>query len=152
MVLQSHFIATTITAMLMKLEGRDLILAYTFGNLLDLDHLLFPSFIKSVVKGKINEAAKDDSGKHTIIHEPIFLIVTLVFSILLKTPVPSIFWLIHILLDHIVIKAMKRPFSPFNNHKYRYGIFPQATKSEWIWSSILIVPVLAYLYFYIFRS
>ncbi|MBD3362981.1 hypothetical protein GF362_04645 [Candidatus Dojkabacteria bacterium] len=137
MLLPTHFWISTLAASQLDLTGSDLILAYVFGTFIDVDHL-FP-FLKEYTKEKAQFSDLFDTEKsfHTFVHEPLGVIPTAIFSWLLNSYIPILFWFVHIFTDHIILKSKKRPFYPFSKKFYKYGIFPQGTKIEWIISSLL---------------
>lgn len=137
MLIQSHFIATTLMANALSLNQKELVLAYIFGVMIDFDHLLWSEnrkemFYKGAWRGR------SENNLHTIVHEPIFGIVVFLISILFSSFIPLIFWFLHILLDTLVI-SHKQPLRPFKSKTYKYGILPAATRLEWITSSAGVV-------------
>ena len=110
MTLVPHLLLTTVGVQVLGLEGKDIVLAYSFGYGIDLiDHpIKLPLYLKK--NGRKNE-------KHyhwrTPFQEPIALAWIIPLSIYLGTYVPALFFMSHFLLDYMV-SYEKRPFAPFS--------------------------------------
>lgn len=113
MTIISHLLLTGLIAKTMGLTGNDLIYAYSFGILPDLDHIIkIPSYIK------------DNGFKivrrypwRTFLQEPVMLLPVLIFCYFVGTWVPAIFFSLHLLLDYLVFYE-KKPLAPFFQYKY----------------------------------
>ena len=112
MTILPHLLLTTVGVQVLGLEGKDVVLAYTFGYGIDLvDHpIKLPLYLKK--NGKKNE-------KHyhwrTPLQEPVALLWILPLSFYLGTYVPALFFMSHFLLDYMV-SYEKRPFYPFSEY------------------------------------
>lgn len=111
MTILSHVLITYLGVKVMNLSGNDLIYAYAFGVLPDLDHIV-----------KIPGYLKDNGFKivrkypwRTFLQEPFMLIPIFIFSLFVKSWVPLIFFGIHVLMDYFV-SFEKNPFSPVSNY------------------------------------
>jgi len=136
MTIIPHLLLTTVGVQLLGLEGKDVVLAYTFGYGIDLiDHP-----IKAPLYFRKN-GTKNEKHYHwrTPLQEPVALLWIIPLSIYLGTAVPAIFFVSHFLLDYLV-SYDKRPFFPFSMYTTR-GILPSVGDSlkEWCTSFALIV-------------
>ena len=135
MTIVPHLLMTTLGVQLLGLEGRDIVLAYTFGYGIDLvDHpIKLPLYLKK--NWTTNE-------KHyhwrTPLQEPVALLWIIPLSIYLGTYVPALFFVSHFLLDYMV-SYDKRPFFPFSMYTTK-GILPGTSDSlkEWITTGLLV--------------
>lgn len=110
MTFLSHALVTTAGVQLLDLEGTNLILAYSFGTLVDFDHLLkLPLYFK-----KYKTRVKKHYNWRTPLQEPVTLLWILPLCVYLKSYVPAIFIIGHIMLDYLV-DYPKHPFFPYNN-------------------------------------
>ena len=110
MTIIPHLLLTTLGVQALGLEGKDVVLAYSFGYGIDLlDHpIKLPLYLRK--NGRRNE-------KHyhwrTPLQEPVALLWIVPLSIYLHTIVPALFFISHVLLDYMV-SYEKRPFYPFS--------------------------------------
>lgn len=112
MTILTHILVTALVAKAMNLSGNDLVWAYAFGVLPDLDHLVkIPAYIK---KNKFG--IERHFPWRTFLQEPIMLIPVFVYSLFIHNWVPFIFFTMHILMDYL-ISYEKHPFSPLHNFK-----------------------------------
>ncbi|MFI5252351.1 MAG: hypothetical protein ACHQQQ_07980 [Bacteroidota bacterium] len=112
MTLFPHLLLTTVGIQVLGLEGKDIVLAYTFGYGIDLvDHpIKFPLYYKK-------NGTKNEKHYHwrTPLQEPIALLWIIPLSIYLGTYVPALFFISHFFLDYCV-SYEKRPFFPFSSY------------------------------------
>ncbi len=135
MTIIPHLLLTTLGVQLLGLEGKDVILAYTFGYGIDLiDHpIKLPLYLKK-------NGTKNEKHYHwrTPLQEPVALLWIVPLSVYLGTPVPALFFVSHFLLDYLV-SYDKKPFFPFGEYTTK-GILsrtPDALK-EWVTSLVLL--------------
>ncbi|OGM09097.1 hypothetical protein A2Z67_01720 [Candidatus Woesebacteria bacterium RBG_13_36_22] len=97
----------------MSLTGNDLIYAYVFGVLPDLDHIIkVPSYVKE--NGlKITH----HYPWRTFLQEPVMLLFISLFSFFVKSWVPTVFFTLHLILDYLM-SYEKKPFYPFSDYKH----------------------------------
>ena len=133
MTIVSHLLLTTLGVQVLGLEGKDIVLAYTFGYGIDLvDHpIKLPLYLKK--NGRRNE-------KHyhwrTPLQEPVALLWIAPLSVYLGTYVPAVFFMSHLLLDYFV-SYEKRPLYPFSTFSTE-GFFPRISDSaKEIWTSVV---------------
>jgi len=117
MTILSHVLVTALGVNILNLAGNDVLYAYTFGVLPDLDHIV-----------KIPNYLKDNGFKfvrkypwRTFLQEPVMLLPIAVFSLVVASFVPFLFFGIHLLLDYL-ISYEKKPLSPFFGYSTK-GIF-----------------------------
>jgi len=105
-----HLAVTTLGIQLLGLEGREIVLAYTFGYGIDLvDHpIKLPLYLKK--NGRSNEP---HYHWRTPLQEPVALLWIIPLSIWFGTMVPALFFISHFALDYMV-SYEKRPFYPFS--------------------------------------
>ncbi len=112
MTIIPHLLLTTLGVQALGLEGREIVLAYTFGYGIDLvDHpIKLPLYL--VKNGRTNE-------KHyhwrTPLQEPIALLWIIPLSVYMRSYVPALFFLSHVILDYMV-SYEKRPWYPFSTY------------------------------------
>lgn len=112
MTILSHVLITSFGIKLLGLQGNDLIYAYTFGVLPDLDHLIkIPSYVKANGVKIVRHYPW-----RTFLQEPMMLIPISIFSYLINSWCPLVFFSLHLLLDYLM-SFEKNPFAPFNNFK-----------------------------------
>ncbi len=141
MTIIPHLLVTSLGVQALGLEGRDIVLAYSFGYGIDLlDHpIKLPLYLAK--NGRANE-------KHyhwrTPLQEPIALLWIAPLSVYLGSYVPVLFFISHVLLDYMVSyeKRPWYPFSSFTTEGFFQGV-PDARKE--IWLSILCVLLIAVL-------
>jgi hypothetical protein len=118
-----------------------MIYALLFGVGVDLDHYLRPSRFKDKNFWRSDGAHCD----HTWLHEPFGLLLVALFSWWIKNPIPLLFYGIHFFIDQFILRALCKPFAPFSEKTYRYGLIPSGSKAEWILAPFLLAGSLAYL-------
>jgi hypothetical protein len=121
MTIFTHILLTTAGAQALGLHGTELVLAYGFGVAVDVDHLVkLPLYLKK-------NGLKNEKFYHwrTSLQEPISLLWILPLSIFLRTVVPVIFFIPHLLLDYLV-SYEKRPLFPFHSVTTR-GFLPNVS-------------------------
>lgn len=134
MIITSHFFATTLLAHALSLDKIELVYAYLFGVILDIDHLISSKNRHEFLRNG-GWKGKNQTNLHTIVHEPIFGFFVLLFSILINSFVPLLFWSLHIFMDSLAISS-KQPLRPFRGKTYRYGLIRSPSRLEWILSSV----------------
>jgi hypothetical protein len=94
-----HLLLTTIGVQALGLEGKDIILAYSFGYGIDLiDHpIKLPLYVKK--NGRKNE---QHYHWRTPLQEPIALLWIIPLAIYLKSYVPPLFFISHLVLYYLV--------------------------------------------------
>ncbi|MGA2623970.1 MAG: hypothetical protein ABSF91_08970 [Bacteroidota bacterium] len=130
MTIIPHLLLTTLGVQVLGLEGKDIVLAYSFGYGVDIvDHpIKLPLYLKK--NGRKNE-------KHyhwrTPLQEPIALLWIVPLSFYLGTFVPAIFFTAHVFLDYCA-SYEKRPLYPFSMYSTE-GFFPKFSdtiKEVWV--------------------
>jgi hypothetical protein len=94
----THFLATTLGAQVLGLEGQDRALAYVFGMGVDIDHAVkAPSYLRVV-------GLKDKRGFYwrSSLQEPVALLWIVPLCFFLGTMVPILFFAIHVAMDYSV--------------------------------------------------
>lgn len=132
-----HILITTAGAHALGLEGNDLVLAYVFGVMLDLDHLVkiplygrkFRNKEYKISEGKPRFIQKVEMKEHkyevlglgikryytwrTPLQEPVALLWVIPLSFYLGSAIPVVFFLLHLFLDYLA-DYPKFPFFPFS--------------------------------------
>ncbi len=124
MTVLSHILLTTAGVQALGLEGADLFLAYGFGVGVDLDHLVKAPLYYS--KHKVQK--ERHYHWRTSLQEPVSFLWIVPLSIFLRTPVPLIFFLLHMFLDYFM-SYEKMPFFPYSRWKTR-GFLVSVTDSR----------------------
>lgn len=145
----SHLFITILLAKYMNLKSIDLAMAFFFGVLIDLDHLYTVNKNSSILKnfrGFIKTFFTNPKKLmlRTFLQEPISIAWVILFSILIKNPVPVIFFSIHVGMDYLC-KFEKRPFWPLSKITFKKGLIKSGTKEEWILSLLAIFFVIYFL-------
>lgn len=134
----SHVLVTLTTSSFLGLHGKELVTAFVFGNLIDLDHFLLWKkegvFELSVIDGR----KKFRGRAHTFLHEPVFALPVAAISGMLMTTIPLLFWSLHVALDHLFLRSDKRPLYPVSKEWKTYGYFGLGSKIEWILDIVLV--------------
>jgi hypothetical protein len=130
-----HIIFTIALLRVFSISGNyEIILAFVFGVLIDIDHLLkIPGYIKQ-------------NGFHivrywplrTSIQEPISYIWVIPLCIILNSWVPFVFFTAHLVLDYIMAYK-KRPLWPISKIEFGVENKKRAWRKEWIPQAIVIV-------------
>ena len=133
MTIIPHLLLTTVGVQALGLEGKDVVLAYTFGYGIDLvDHpIKLPLYLRK--NGRKNE-------KHyhwrTPLQEPVALMWIIPLSVYLGTVVPALFFCSHFMLDYMV-SYEKRPFYPFSTFSTEGILRTYSDKGKEIWTSVV---------------
>ena len=109
MTIVTHFLATTLGVQALGLEGRDRVLAYTFGMAVDVDHAVkAPYYLRAV-------GLRDKRGYYwrSSLQEPVALLWIIPLCYFLGTIVPILFFAIHVAMDYSV-RFEKMPFYPYS--------------------------------------
>ncbi|PYP51132.1 MAG: hypothetical protein DMD45_08785 [Gemmatimonadetes bacterium] len=109
MTVFTHFLATTLGVQAMGLEGRDKVLAYAFGMGADIDHVVkAPFYLRAV-------GLRDKRGYYwrSSLQEPVALLWIVPLCVFLGTPLPILFFAIHVAMDYSV-RFEKMPFYPYS--------------------------------------
>jgi membrane-bound metal-dependent hydrolase YbcI (DUF457 family) len=139
MTILPHLLLTTVGIQVLGLEGKDIVLAYSFGYGIDLiDHpIKLPLYLKK--NGRKNE-------KHyhwrTPFQEPIALMWIIPLSVYLGTVVPALFFTSHFLLDYMV-SYEKRPFYPFSTYSTEGILTKYSDTKKEIWTCAVCVVLIA---------
>lgn len=136
MTIIPHLLLTTLGVQALGLEGKDVVLAYTFGYGIDLvDHpIKLPLYLKK-------NGMKNEKHYHwrTPLQEPIALLWIIPLSIYLGTYVPAVFFISHFFLDYLV-SYDKRPFFPFSMYSTR-GMLPDVSDPLKEWGTVIVLAV-----------
>ncbi len=139
MTLFPHLLLTTVGIQALGLEGKDIILAYTFGYGIDLvDHpIKLPLYLKK-------NGRKNEKNYHwrTPLQEPVALLWIIPLSIYLGTYVPALFFASHFLLDYLV-SYEKRPWYPFSTWSTEGILTKYSDTAKEIWVSALCAVFIA---------
>jgi hypothetical protein len=135
MTILPHLLLTTVGVQLLGLEGKDIVLAYTFGYGIDLvDHpIKLPLYLKK--NGKKNEK---NYHWRTPLQEPVALLWIVPLSAYLGTYVPALFFISHFVLDYMV-SYEKRPFYPFSTYSTEGILTGYSDTAKEIWTCALCV-------------
>ncbi|HTK80691.1 MAG TPA: hypothetical protein VL633_00215 [Bacteroidota bacterium] len=133
MTILPHLLLTTVGVQVLGLEGKDIVLAYTFGYGIDLvDHpIKLPLYLKK--NGKKNE---HHYHWRTPLQEPIALMWIIPLSLYLGTYVPALFFFSHFALDYMV-SYEKRPFYPFSTYTTEGILQKYSDTSKEIWTCLV---------------
>jgi len=165
MLATTHFVATTSLLLIarqlgMTLTREAIILSYTFGNLIDLDHLfLYPQ--KSLIAARDFLASKlhrkkfyYQSGKyclHSYLQEPWFAVImglaALILYFIFQNKIlilPALALSVHVVMDGLT-KFANYLFWPFSKKPF-IGWLPSNTLAEYV-SSIILSILVIYLSF-----
>jgi hypothetical protein len=135
MIITTHALVTIGVGKALGLQSLwDWFLAFLFGVLVDLDHLKVFR-LKYRQNGDWVKFFTREWPVRTFIQEPISILWVVPLSFYLQTPVPMIFWSLHVFMDYLVDGARK-PFWPFSNIVFKKGILSSFGWWEW-----LLVPV-----------
>jgi flagellar biosynthesis protein FlhB len=140
----SHYAVTEIVSRSLGLSGWQLILAYIFGVLVDLDHFLIKGVRQNlghIFKSGFNKTFPRGFYNKTFIQEPIFIIILWIFGIFIHNFIPAIFLSIHWLMDSLC-RFEKRPLAPFSKKLSFRGFLEFNTRIEYIISVIVALTLL----------
>lgn len=121
MTILTHILLATAGVQAFGLQGTDIALAYGFGVALDVDHALkLPLYLKK-------NGLKNEKFYHwrTSLQEPVSLLWIVPLSFFIRSIIPVIFFIPHLVLDYLV-SYEKRPLFPFHSVTTR-GIFPNVS-------------------------
>ncbi len=134
MTIVSHTLLTTIGVQVLNLHGWEIVLAFLFGVVIDIDHIFkVPAYCKKH-KFKIKDIFKKKIPREkqyhwrTFLQEPISLLWIIPLSIIINSIIPIVFFLGHVLLDYL-INYRKFPFSPLSNFS-TIGFFPNISNKR----------------------
>jgi hypothetical protein len=135
MTIVTHFLATTLGAQALGLEGQDRVLAYAFGMGVDIDHAVkAPLYLRAV-------GLKDKRGYYwrSSLQEPVALLWIVPLCVFLGTMVPILFFTIHVAMDYSV-RFEKMPFYPYSSYVTRGWLVGLSDKvKEGVLFSVLLV-------------
>ena len=131
-----HLLLTTLGVQVLGLEGRDVVLAYTFGYGIDLvDHpIKLPLYLKK-------NGTKNEKHYHwrTPLQEHVALLWIIPLAVYLGTYVPGLFFISHFFLDYLV-SYDKKPLYPFGSYSTR-GILPDVSDTIKEWATVAVLAV-----------
>lgn len=135
MTILPHLLVTTLGIQVLGLEGKDIVLAYSFGYGIDLiDHpIKLPLYLKK--NGRKNE---HHYHWRTPLQEPVALMWIIPLSVYLGTVVPALFFISHFALDYMV-SYEKRPFYPFSTYTTEGVLRGYSDTKKEIWTCALCV-------------
>jgi len=138
MTIVTHFLATTLGAQVLGLEGQDRVLAYTFGMAVDIDHAVkAPFYLKAI-------GLKDKRGYYwrSSLQEPVALLWIVPLCLFLGTMVPILFFVMHVAMDYSVRfeKMPFYPYSPYVTRGWLVGV-PDKVKEGVLFSVLLVLNV-----------
>lgn len=140
MIIFSHILATYLLGKILKLETKkDWFLAFGFGvgiDFLDVFHIV--NMIRGLFLGEIGRGKSGSHYYRSFIQEPVSLFWIVPLSLIVKTPLPLIFFILHFVLDYCC-KYEKRPFWPLTKFSTNFGIFPSSTYEEFIITGVLLL-------------
>ena len=135
MLMLTHILATYVLGRIVGLSAPyEWGLALVFGVAVDLDHLVPPWKLKYFTPEWGFSSKDTPEIVHSPIQEPTAALMIAPLSLLLKTPIPLLFWGLHAILDTLTI-FKKRPLWPFSGKIMRYRLFSAGSTAEWILSS-----------------
>ena len=141
MTIVTHFLATTLAAQALGLEGQDRVLAYVFGMAVDIDHAVkAPYYLKAI-------GLKDKRGYYwrSSLQEPVALLWIIPLCFFLGTMVPILFFAIHVAMDYSV-RFEKMPFYPYSSYVTRGWLInvPDKLKEGVLFGVLLVLNVALY--------
>jgi hypothetical protein len=120
----AHIFITLILIQLMHLTGLNIFLAFLFGVLIDLDHVLrFPAYFK-----KYGFRYVKNFYFRTFVQEPVMLVIIVPLCFIINNFVPLIFFASHLLLDYLM-EYEKKPFGFLAAYTVR-GFVKSFSKTE----------------------
>jgi hypothetical protein len=137
----THFLATTLGAQVLGLQGQDRVLAYAFGMGVDIDHAVkAPFYLRAI-------GLKDKRGYYwrSSLQEPVALLWIIPLCFFLGTMVPILFFTIHVAMDYSV-RFEKMPFYPYSPYVTRGWLVnvPDKVKEGVLFSVLLVLNVALY--------
>jgi hypothetical protein len=141
MTIVTHFLATTLGAQALGLQGQDRVLAYAFGMGVDIDHAIkAPFYLRAV-------GLKDKRGYYwrSSLQEPVALLWIVPLCWLLGSLVPLLFFTIHVAMDYSV-RFEKMPFYPYSAYVTRGWLVgvPDKVKEGVLFGVLLVLNVALY--------
>jgi hypothetical protein len=141
MTIVTHFLATTLGAQALGLQGQDRALAYAFGMGVDIDHAVkAPFYLRAI-------GLKDKRGYYwrSSLQEPVALLWIVPLCFFLGTTVPILFFAIHVAMDYSV-RFEKMPFYPYSPYVTRGWLVnvPDKVKEGVLFSVLLVLNVALY--------
>ena len=141
MTIVTHFLATTLGAQALGLQGQDRVLAYAFGMGVDIDHAVkAPFYLRAV-------GLKDKRGYYwrSSLQEPVALLWIVPLCWFLGTLVPILFFTIHVAMDYSV-RFEKMPFYPYSAYVTRGWLVdvPDRVKEGVLFGVLLVLNVVLY--------
>tara|TARA_Y100000310_G_scaffold337076_1_gene423202 strand:- start:85 stop:504 length:420 start_codon:yes stop_codon:yes gene_type:complete len=110
----THILSVLVLGKYLDLSFYEFVLAFIFGVLVDIDHLLkIPIFIKLKNFRTIRHL-----NWRTPLQEPISYLWVVPLSIFIGSYVPVVFLSLHLVLDYMT-SFQKKPFFPFSNFKIK---------------------------------
>jgi hypothetical protein len=141
MTIVTHFLATTLGAQALGLQGQDRVLAYAFGMGVDIDHAIkAPFYLRAV-------GLKDRRGYYwrSSLQEPVALLWIVPLCWFLGSLVPILFFTIHVAMDYSV-RFEKMPFYPYSAYVTRGWLVdvPDKVKEGVLFGVLLVLNVALY--------
>jgi len=141
MLFMSHYAVTEIVSRALGLSGWQLILAYIFGVLVDLDHFFIKAVrqnLSYIFKSGFKKTFPRGFYNKTFIQEPIFIIFLWLLGIFIHNFIPAIFLSVHWFLDALY-QFEKRPLAPFSRKLSFQGFIKSRTTFEYVVSIVLAI-------------
>jgi hypothetical protein len=141
MTIVTHFLATTLGAQALGLQGQDRVLAYAFGMGVDIDHAIkAPFYLRAI-------GLKDKRGYYwrSSLQEPVALLWIVPLCWFLGSLVPILFFTIHVAMDYSV-RFEKMPFYPYSAYVTRGWLVdvPDKVKEGVLFGVLLVLNVALY--------
>ena len=115
MMLPSHLLATLLLGLLLArlrpMEARDWLLALAFGVVIDLDHVLqAPVYVATHGWAALTPAAMLQWGGawQGFMHGPWALLLVVPAVVLFRSPLPLVFWGLHMVQDFVIARHYVR--------------------------------------------
>ncbi|HWG91075.1 MAG TPA: hypothetical protein VNZ52_09540 [Candidatus Thermoplasmatota archaeon] len=119
MMLPAHLAATVllglVLARFMPMDTKAWLLALAFGVVIDLDHLIaVPRYLMTHPGGALDVSAALQWGAEWqgFMHTPWAILVVVAALVLTRSPIPLLFWALHMFQDFVVAKYWVRWGSP----------------------------------------
>ena len=109
-----HILSVLVLGKYLNLGSYEWLLAFIFGVLIDIDHLIkIPLFMKLK-----NSKTMRHLNWRTSFQEPIAFLWIIPLSVFLKSYIPLVFFTMHIILDYMM-SYHKKPLFPFINFIFK---------------------------------
>ena len=135
MTIVTHFLATTLGAQALGLQGQERVLAYAFGMGVDIDHAIkAPFYLRAV-------GLKDKRGYYwrSSLQEPVALLWIVPLCWFVGSLVPALFFTMHVAMDYSV-RFEKMPFYPYSPYVTRGWLLGVSDRvKEGVLFSVLLV-------------